>query len=140
VIHGIVRLSHEVQRMIPLLGSRTYWPGCCPSPSASRPFIPTEEDFKMKAISFAVGGGVCSSNRIKATARCFEEVKGPAALATFLRSVAGVANVADVPGDDRFRVNAAMRAAIQDAEASTPPLHKALARIGSRAFAKMVRR
>jgi len=29
---------------------------------------------------------------------------------------------------------------INEAEASTPPLHKTLARIGSRAFARMVRR
>jgi hypothetical protein len=94
----------------------------------------------MKAISFAVAGGACSANRLKATARHFAETKGPAALEAFLRAAAGVSKVEDVPDDDRFRVNAAMRAEIQDAEASTPPLHKSLARIGSRAFARMVRR
>jgi hypothetical protein len=34
-------------------------------------------------------------------------------------------------------VNAAMREAINDAEASTPSLHKTLARISAKAFGKM---
>jgi hypothetical protein len=94
----------------------------------------------MKSISFAVGGGACNINRIKLSAQRFEETKGRAALVIFLRSIAGVSSVGDVSEDDRFRVNAAMRAESHDAEASTPPLQKALARIGARAFARMVRR
>ncbi len=94
----------------------------------------------MRTNSFAVGGGVCSANRIKATARHFAETHGATVLENFLRTVAGVSKIEDVPEVDRFRVNAEMRAVINEAEASTPPLHKTLARIGSRAFARMVRR
>ncbi|QWG17852.1 hypothetical protein KMZ68_23345 [Bradyrhizobium sediminis] len=93
----------------------------------------------MKAISFAVGGGACSPNRITLTAREFAALRGPDALKAFLRATAGVSDVADVPEVDRFRVNAAMRAELNEAEASTPPHAKALARIGAKAFAKMVR-
>jgi hypothetical protein len=93
----------------------------------------------VKTNSFAVGHGVCTPNRLKATAAHFAELKGPAALESFLRGVAGVSSVSDVADDDRFRVNAAMRDAINDTEKTMPPLHKALGRIRSKTFARRKR-
>jgi hypothetical protein len=93
----------------------------------------------VKTNSFAVGHGVCTPNRLKATAAHFAELKGPAALENFLHCVAGVSDVSDVPADDRFRVNAAFREAINDAEKTMPPLHKALGRIRSKTFARRKR-
>ena len=89
----------------------------------------------MKTNSFAAGG-VCSTNRLKATAKHFEEIRGATALETFLRNAAGVSSVDNVAEDDRFRVNAAMREEINKAT----PLQSALGRIRTTAFAKRVRR
>lgn len=91
----------------------------------------------MKTNSIALCGGECSPNRIALTAREFAAQRGKEALTTFLRASAGVSIVDDVLEADRFRVNAAMRAEL-NADAS-PSHAKALARIGAKAFAKMVR-
>ncbi len=79
-------------------------------------------------------GGVCSLNRLSITARRFDDAKGQAALVAFLRAVAGVSRIEDVGPDDRFRVNAAMRAALRELD-SNP-----LARLSARAFLKMTGR
>ena len=61
-------------------------------------------------------------------------MKGKEVLRAFLRATAGVSAVDDLPSADRFRVNRAMREELQKLESSP------LARIGAKAFAKMVRR
>ena len=81
--------------------------------------------------------GICSENRIKLSANAFEETKGAAALAVFLRSVAGVDRVEDVPEADRFRVNRELRNAANEAHAATPEHQRVFACIGRKAFAKM---
>lgn len=94
----------------------------------------------MKTNSVALCGGVCSANRINLTAREFTALRGPDALTAFLRAAAGVSRVEDVSESERFRVNAAMRTELIEVDASTPQHVKALARVGAKAFAKMVQR
>jgi hypothetical protein len=95
----------------------------------------------MKTNSFAfASGGMCGPNRIKGTARAFAAAKGTDSLVAFLRATAGVSNVADVPERDRFRINGAMRAELHLSDAATPQHQKELARIGAKAFARMVQR
>ena len=91
----------------------------------------------MKTNSIALGAGHCSPNRIALTAREFTAQRGQEALKGFLRAAAGVSTVADVAEADRFRVNAAMRVEL-NADVSKSPQAQKLARIGAKAFAKMV--
>jgi hypothetical protein len=84
----------------------------------------------------ATNSTACDPKRLALSARRFEEAKGRDALTAFLRATAGVSNIEDVPPDDGFRVNRALR----DEVISGSPREKMMASIRSKAFAKMGRR
>jgi hypothetical protein len=77
--------------------------------------------------------GFCNLNRLELSARAYAEEFGADALTTFLRNLAGADCVENVPEADRFRVNRALRDAVNGADASP------LARVGRKAFARMWR-
>lgn len=83
----------------------------------------------MRTNSIALGG-VCDPKRLALSAQRFVDMRGTDGLTAFLRATAGVSNIEDVPPDDRFRVNRALRDEINAAS----PREVMMARVRSKAF------
>lgn len=77
--------------------------------------------------------GYCNERRLQLSARAYASEFGEAALATFLRTLAGVTRAEDIEIADRFRVNQELRRAANGADKSET------ARLQRRAFAKLHR-
>ena len=88
----------------------------------------------MRTNSIAIGG-VCDPKRLALSAQRFVDLQGTDGLTAFLRATAGVSIIEDVPPDDRFRVNRALRDEINAAS----PRDAMMARVRSVAFGKLRR-
>lgn len=75
--------------------------------------------------------GFCNEKRLELSARAYAAEFGEAALASFLRTLAGVSRAEDVEQADRFRINQELRKATNGADPSP------FARMQRRAFAKL---
>ncbi|MBR0717864.1 hypothetical protein [Bradyrhizobium liaoningense] len=75
--------------------------------------------------------GFCNPKRLELSARAYAEEFGEAALASLLRTLAGVSRVEDVELADRFRVNQELRKATNGADMSP------FARLQRRAYANV---